>query len=153
MYRRVICNLVLYRRVICILVLYISKVCILVLYRRVICNRVLYISKVCILVLYRRVSCNLVLYRRLICNLVLYGGKPLNQFNEDDFLYKFLLLTIFFSNYKLISNQKEAFSNVKFPWLLCLYLSMLFNRLILIKIQVESRINCIDKIAYHRIDV
>ena len=151
LYRRVLCILVLYRCVICILVLYLSKICIFVLYRRVIYNLVLYISKVCILILYRRVICNLVLYRRLICNLVLYGGKPLNQFNEDHFLYKFD--NNLFSNYKLISNQKEAFSNVPFPWLLCLYLPMLFNRLILIKIQIESRINCIDKIAYHRIDV
>ena len=36
-------------------------------------------------------------------------GKRLYQYKEDDFYFKFLLLTSFFSNYKFTSNYREDF--------------------------------------------
>jgi len=62
--------------------------------------------------------------------------------------YKGFIVNKLFSNYKFASNQKEAFLIDKFSWLLCFCVSMLFNSLICIKIEFESRLHCIDIIAY-----
>ena len=51
-----------------------------------------------------------------------------------------------FSNYKFISNQREAFLIGSFSWLLCFCVSMLLNK---IKSQIESRLHCINITAYH----
>ena len=62
---------------------------------------------------------------------------------------KFWLLRSFFSNYKFTINQRKAFLIEKFSWLLCFRVSKLFNSLMYIKIEFESRLYCIDIIAYH----
>ena len=36
--------------------------------------------------------------------MIYYGGRGLYQYNEDGFLFKFLFLISFFSNYKFTSN-------------------------------------------------
>ena len=72
-----------------------------------------------------------------------YSGRRLYQYNKDDFLLKFWLLSSFFRAQSLQVNTGKRFfdSFTLFPWL-CVF--MLLKSLVEIKIKTESFLQCID---------
>ena len=75
-------------------------------------------------------------------NYIYYSGRRLNQYNEDDFSYKFWFQKSFFSNFT--SKKKEAV-NLKLLFVSLFCVSMRLESLIEIYIlQIESRLHCFD---------
>ena len=64
---------------------------------------------------------------------------------KTTFVFKFLFLPSFFSNYRFTSTQREAL-NLQ-PLYVSIFMSiiMLFKNLVEIKIEIISRLRCIDK--------
>jgi len=69
------------------------------------------------------------------------SDRRLYQYNKKFWLVRFFQITS-------LQVIRKAFLIDSFSWLLCLCVSMLFN-LIEIKIEIESRLHCIELVTYH----